>query len=509
MRSDIVNPNLIIRNSLYLFVRLLFVMAIAFYTTRLTLQILGDIDYGINNIIGGVISMFAIISMPVTGALQRFFNVEFTKQELPGNVIFSSSIRIIAMLALGMTILYETIGLYIINYILNYPPERTFAVNIIFQLTVATTICSFFTLSYSTLLFAKEEMGIPATIEIVSSVIKLVMLLLIPYVSLDVLICYSVIVLLISIFQFVFFFVYCNSKYEESRLTRQVNKDLQKDILKFAGWSSINAVAGISLTYLSNIFINVFGGVIYNTAYGISQQLSNAVGSFSTNLMRAVDPQITSSTVTDLDIYRNKIMLSSIKYSLLGVGFFYIIFVAYGHFLLKIWLGHVPNYAFDFCIISLLNILFTSIILPLRTIILATGQIKGLFVDYGVMALVANVIMFFSLLAGFPVIIVMYVILLVGIASFVDAARIVVNLTSIQWLPIVLAIGKVFCCLLVGLTLMLVMKTWYKETFLSVIFVVFVTFLVVMILSLSLVMTCEEKKYCLKLFYKLYAKCNY
>ena len=509
MRSDIVNPNLIIRNSLYLFVRLLFVMAIAFYTTRLTLQILGDIDYGINNIIGGVISMFAIISMPVTGALQRFFNVEFTKQELPGNVIFSSSIRIIAMLALGMTILYETIGLYIINYILNYPPERTFAVNIIFQLTVATTICSFFTLSYSTLLFAKEEMGIPATIEIVSSVIKLVMLLLIPYVSLDVLICYSVIVLLISIFQFVFFFVYCNSKYEESRLTRQVNKDLQKDILKFAGWSSINAVAGISLTYLSNIFINVFGGVIYNTAYGISQQLSNAVGSFSTNLMRAVDPQITSSTVTDLDIYRNKIMLSSIKYSLLGVGFFYIIFVAYGHFLLKIWLGHVPNYAFDFCIISLLNILFTSIILPLRTIILATGQIKGLFVDYGVMALVANVIMFFSLLAGFPIIIVMYVILLVGIASFVDAARIVVNLTSIQWLPIVLAIGKVFCCLLVGLTLMLVMKTWYKETFLSVIFVVFVTFLVVMILSLSLVMTCEEKKYCLKLFYKLYAKCNY
>lgn len=508
MRSDIVNPNLIVRNSVYLFVRLLFVMAIAFYTTRLTLQILGDVDYGINNIIGGVISMFAIISMPVTGALQRFFNVEFTKQEIPGNVVFSSSIRIIAMLAICMTILYETIGLYLVNYILNYPPERTFAVNVIFQLTVATTICSFFTLSYSTLLFAKEDMGVPATIEIVSSVIKLVMLFIIPYVSLDVLISYSVIVLLISIFQIVFFFVYCNRKYEESRLTRQVNKDLQKDILKFAGWSSINAIAGISLTYLSNIFINVFGGVFYNTAYGISQQLSNAIGSFSTNLMRAVDPQITNSTVTNQDLYRNKIMISSIKYSLLGVGFFYIIFVAYGHFLLKLWLGHVPDYVFDFCIISLLNILFTSIVLPLRTIILATGHIKRLFVDYGVMALVANVIMLLFLLAGLPVIVVMYVILLVGIASFVDTTRIVVNLTTIHWYPIVLAVGKVFCCLLAGLSLMLVMKTWYEESFLSVIFVIFVTFSLVMILSLLLVMTYEEKQYCITIIKKLYAKCN-
>ncbi len=154
MRSNVKNPNLIVRNAVFLFLRLLFVMAIAFYTTRLTLQILGDENYGINNIVGGLISVFAMISMPITGALQRFFNVEFTKQEIPSRVVFSSSLWIIMILAIGMTVLYETVGLYLVNHVLNYPEERSFAVNIIFQLTIISTVVHFFILSYYSLLYA-------------------------------------------------------------------------------------------------------------------------------------------------------------------------------------------------------------------------------------------------------------------------------------------------------------------------------------------------------------------
>lgn len=432
MREDIKNPKLIIKNGAFLFLRLLLVMAMAFYTTRLTLQLLGEEDYGINNIIGGVISMFAIISMPITGALQRFFNVEFTKQEIPSRVVFNTSLRIIFWLSIGMTILYETIGLYLVNFVLHYPSERTFAVNVIFQFTIFTAVCNFFSLTYSSLLIAKENMGIPATVEILMAVLKLVFLFIIPYASIDVLIAYSAAILLVGVFQIVFYMVYCGKKYEESRLTRIRDKGLQKDILQFSGWSTVNAVAGISLTYLSNIFINIFGGLLFNTAYGISQQLSNAVVSFSTNVLKAVDPQITSNTVAEQNSYRDHIVLSTIKLCYLGVGFVYVLFLFYGDYLLGLWLKDVPDHVYDFCRVSLFNILITSIVLPLRTIILATGEIKHFYLNYLYMAIVANILMFALLKMGFPIITVMYLILAAGIGYFINAMIIVDRMTSLK-----------------------------------------------------------------------------
>ena len=503
MREDIKNPNLIVKNGVLLFLRLLLVMAMAFYTTRLTLQVLGDEDYGINNIIGGVISMFAIISMPITGALQRFFNVEFTKQEIPGRVVFSSSFRIIAMLAVGMAVLYETVGLFLVNYVLKYPVERTLVVNIIFQITILTTVCNFFCLTYSSLLYAKEDMGVPATVEIISAALKLGLLFALPYVPLDSLIVYSLLILFISVFQLSFYAIYCRRKYEESRLCKTKDVHLQKDIMKFAGWSSINAFAGITLTYLSNIFINVFGGVLYNTAYGISSQLSHAVISFSTNVMKAVDPQITTSTVAKQDSYRDQITLSTIKISFLAIGFCNVVFLFYGKELLGLWLGHVPAYVHEFCLISLLNILFTSIVLPLKTIVLATGEIKRMFLNYGIMSLVANVVMYILLKLGWPIITVMYLIMLVNAGYFINVVIIVSHLSTLKARTVLWVVVKCVAVLLAGGVVFILMNKLLKYSIAAMAGITIVGFIVTLLVGYITVTTETERNYIISIYKKI------
>ncbi len=470
-------------------------MAIAFYTTRLTLQVLGDEDYGINNVIGGLISVFAMISMPITGALQRFFNVEFTKQEIPKRVVFSSSIRILTILSIGMVILYETIGLYLVNNVLQYPDNRSFAVNIIFQLTVITSVISFYSLAYSSYLFSKEDMGIPATAEVISSLLKLGMLLIIPFVSLDALIAYSSALLLLSVFKLLFYFVYCRCKYEDTIWTREKNSALQKSILSFSGWSSINAFAGISLTYLSNIFINIFGGVIYNTAYGISMQLSNAIISFSSNVLKAVDPQITSATVAGQEEYRNQITLTTIKISLLIVGLFYVIFCFYGHVLLQVWLGHVPAYVFDFCQVKLLIIVFTSIVLPLRTIIMAVGDIKRFFMNFGIMALTANILMLLLLYLGASPITVVYLILAVYIGYFIDALLIVQRVSSLTIKRTLSEVLRVIVSLIIGACVLAICKRFIGSSISAFAISLLPLFMTIILLLYFFIFNEKEKQF--------------
>lgn len=506
MRQNIANPTLILKNGGFLFVRLLFVMAIAFYTTRLTLQILGDSDYGINNIVGGVISVFAIISMPITGALQRFFNVEFTKGDIEGRVVFTSSVRIIAFLAIGMTILYETVGLIVINEVLNYPLGRQWAVNVVFQFAVLTNLLYFFTLSYSSLLYAKEDMGVPATIEIVMALLKLGLLIIIPFVSIDFLVAYGVMLFLVSAVQLLFYFIYCRRKYAEATLCKETDSRLQKDILKFAGWSSINSIAGISVTYISNVLLNVFGGVLYNTAYGLSMQLTNAVMSFSTNVMKAVDPQITSTTVAGQDTYRNKMVISTIKVCILVSGFVYVLFCFYGDFLLRIWLGRVPDYVYSFCCVSLLNILFTSIVLPLRTIIMATGRIQRLFVNYGLISLVAMLLMYALLWLECPPIVVMYVICAVGVTYFFNALWIVRNLTSLHALTIIKEMIKIGSILLVIAILVRLPLIWIPQSGGGFIMTSVIAFIVLMFMAYAFVLSETERRYLLKIKNKLLHK---
>ena len=421
MSNKFQNPNLVIKNGVFLVFRMLLVLFLGFFATRLSLQVLGDEKFGIYNIVGGIIAIFAIISLPIRDSLQRFFNVELAKEQYGPDVVFSTSVKIVRLMIIIITILYETVGLYLINFVIQYPKEEHFAVNIIFQLCSLANIFGFAELPYVSLLFSRENMGVPAFCEIGRSTLKILLLLLIPYIPVDSLIPYSGIFLLLNVLVYSFYWVYCRKKYPECFQTKKTNKALEKNMLSFSGWSFIESVAGITMTYVSNVFINVFGGILYNTAYGISKQVQNAVIGFTTNVVKASEPQITTGTTTKNTSYRDQLLMTTVKISYLFIAYVAIVIHFDGELLIGLWLGKVPLYVLEFCELMLLSIVFTSILSPFRTLIMATGRIKGYFIAYGIANALFLVLMYILLKMGYPVIVVLYLIVASSVVSLIQS----------------------------------------------------------------------------------------
>lgn len=452
MTNKFQNPNLVIKNGVYLLIRMLLVLFLGFFATRLTLQILGDEKFGIYNIVGGIIAAFAIISMPIRDSLQRFFNVEYANENYNPSTVFYTSARIVRLMVLIIIILYETVGLYIINFVIQYPAEETLAVNIIFQISALTSIFGFIELPYVSLLFSRENMNVPALCEIIGAAFKIILLYLIVYVPINVLIPYACIFLVINWTRFEFFRFYCKKHYVECFTSKELSDTLKKGMLSFSGWSFIEAVAGISLTYVSNVFINVFGGVLYNTAYGISKQVQNAVVSFSTNVVKAAEPQITGGTATNNTRYRDQLLMTTVKVSFLFIAYVYIVLHFDGELLLGLWLGNIPQYTIEFCDLMMLSIVFTSISLPFRTLIMATGNVKGYFLSYGIVSLVAMVLMFVLLTMDYPIIVVLYIIAACSFIMLIMAViyshkgasinvKYVINNIALSVVPLVITAG--------------------------------------------------------------------
>lgn len=412
MANKYQNPDRVIKNGAFLLFRMLFVLFLGFFATRLTLQTLGDEKFGIYNIVGGIVALFAIISIPVRDSLQRFFNVELAKDVLKPSVVFHTSIRIVWLMIGIITVLYETLGLYLVNNVINYPEQEHLAVNIVFQFAVLTNIFGFAQLPYIALLFSRENMGVPALCEIISAVIRIILLYLIVYVPVNILIPYSSIFLLINLWLYFFYKSYCRRRYQDYFQESSGDKSLRKEMLSFSGWSFVEAIAGVSLAYISDVFINIFGGVLYNAAYGISKQLQSAVISFTSNVVKAAEPQITSGDATQNYHYRDQLLMTTVKVSFLFIAFFYVFFRFDGEWLLTLWLGRIPQYVVEFCDLMLLSIVCSSIASPFRTLIMATGKVKWYFLTYGVVSLCATLAMFFTLKFGAPVITVMYIIFL-------------------------------------------------------------------------------------------------
>ena len=460
--NEFKNPKKIMKNGAYLFVRYVLVMFIAFYTTRLTLQVLGDEDYGINNVIGGLISMFAVVSMPITSALQRFFNVEFALKKISPIIVFNTSLRIIGLIIVLMMLLYETVGLFFVKEIIQYPKEREYAVFIIFHLTAVMTLVSFARVPYTAFLFSKEDMGVPAAVELAGSLYKLVFLWLLPLISSDSLVLFSVCLLSMYVLQLLFYIVYCRIKYTEARFLRISDKTLGKNIMKFAGWNSIEAIAGLAITYLSNIIINVFGGVLYNTAYGLAKSLGTAVSSLTTNLVKAVEPQITSSTVVEDSNYRNRLVLTTMKLAMICVGGMVVFFYFLGRHLLVLWLGKTPLYAYEFCLVMLLSSLFSSVILPLRSMIIATGKIQRYFILYGLISAISLVLMYNLLKTGLPIVSAVIVVASCHGALLITAIVTSVRVTTLKAKEIFKTLGWSVICLVASFA-----TCWFGMKFLT------------------------------------------
>lgn len=371
------NNKRIAKNTLMLYIRMALVMAVTLYTSRVILQSLGIVDYGLYNVIGGMTLMFGFFQSSLSNATQRYLNVELGRNDHEGvNRIFSLSQLIYFAMSILVVIIAEIIGLWFIYNKLTIPPDRLDAALWVFHTTV---ISLFFTLNgivYNSMLIANEDMKAYAYLGIIEVVLKLLIAFALFYSPFDRLKLYSVLFLLVTLSVQSFYAVTCLRKYKEARFHYYWNKNIFREMFAFMGWNTIGTAAWALNFQGINILFNIFFGPVINAANGIASQVNSAVTKFSMNIYTAVQPQIVKSYAAgDYDYFRSLIYNSS-RYSYYLMWLLCLPIMLRIDYILELWLGSVPESTNQFVIWTLIYSLVNTLTNPFWMAIQAVGKLK-------------------------------------------------------------------------------------------------------------------------------------
>ena len=373
-----VNNKRILKNTLFLYFRMIVVMAVNLYTVRVVLHQLGVVDYGIYNVVGGVVSMFSFINSTLTTSSQRYFSIELAKgDEVKLNQWFCLNITTFSIFILAFLIISETIGLWFVNTQMVIPEERMFAVNVVYQLSICTFCIHFFSIPYHALIIAHEKMSAFAYISIVEVLLKLCIALLLAVILWDKLIVYGILMFLVSCGITGAYIVYNIRHFRESKYHLYWNRKEMKDLLSFSGWHFFGTFSTVIRSQGINILLNMFFNPAINAARAIAFQIYHAVSQLSANFIVAVKPQIYKSYAKGNydELYRLIIRSSTICSFLVSVLIFPILIDT--NFVLGLWLKNVPDYAVVFTQLVLINGLIDAVNGPLSAAALSTGKIRN------------------------------------------------------------------------------------------------------------------------------------
>lgn len=372
------NNKRIAKNTLLLYFRMLFMMAVSLFTSRVILNTLGVEDYGINNVVGGVVAMFSVLSGSMSSSISRFITFELGKGDNKRlKTVFSTGINIQLGMSLIILLVAEAVGVWFLNYKMNIPEERMYAANWVFQCSILTFILGLLSVPYNAAIIAHEKMSAFAYISIIEVTLKLIIVYLLTISPFDRLITYSILFMLVGLFIRLIYGYYCKRHFEECTYHFVYDKAILKSMTSFAGWNFLGNGAYMLNTQGVNILMNMYFGVAVNAARGVATQVDAALKQFVNNFTTAVNPQITKSYAQgDLE-YMHKLVCRSAKFSAFLMMFFAVPIILETDTILSIWLKTVPDYAAIF----LRWIIFSSfadtvLANALVTSMLATGKIK-------------------------------------------------------------------------------------------------------------------------------------
>lgn len=382
------NNKRIAKNTMFLYVRMLLIMGVTLYTSRIVLQVLGVEDFGIYNVVGGVVVLFTFVNNAMVSSTQRFLNYELGRKDQEATArVFSASVTIHWCIAIVTLILAETVGLwFLLNYI-QYPQEREWAVIITYQFAIFSTCVNMIRAPYNAAIIAYEKMSFYAYISIIEAVLRLLIVYLLSFSNFDRLIFYSFLMFAVIGIVTLGYYAYCKSYFSTCRYTYRWEKDLYKRLMGFSGWSLFGGVANMGASQGLNILLNMFFGVTVNAAMGIANQVQSAVYSFVGNFQTAFNPQIIKSYASgDRDYFIDLIVRTS-KYS-----YFLLFTISLPLYIcceevLSLWLGNVPAYAVSFCRLMILFSLLDAMQGPLWVSVQATGKIRDYQILMSVMIL--------------------------------------------------------------------------------------------------------------------------
>ena len=371
------NNKRIVKNTLFLYIRMFLMMGISLYTSRIILATLGVTDYGIYNVVGGVVTMLGFLTGAMSSATQRFLLVKLGINDVEGlRTTFHSALLIHFIIAFIVLFLAETIGLWFLNVQMNIPVTRMEAANWAYQATVISFAFSLFIVPYNASVIAHERMSAFAYISVLEVALKLIIVILLPMINCDRLITYSLLIMLVQLLIRLCYSIYCNRHIKEAKYKHRYERNLMKEIFSFAGWSFVGHFASVMHTQGVNVLLNMFFGPIVNAARGIAVQVQMAVFQFCGNFQTALNPQITKTYAQgDLESM-NRLIYRSTRFS-----FFLLFMLTFPVILeagevLSIWLKNVPNDTVVFLRIMLCTSLLWTFSNPMSAAIQATGKVK-------------------------------------------------------------------------------------------------------------------------------------
>ncbi len=396
----------IAKNTIFLYVRMIFVLVVSIYTTRVILNALGVVDYGIFNVVAGFVSMFAFLNTSMSNGIQRFYNFKLGKEgEESLTKVYNTALLIQGLLAVVVVLLLETVGLWYLNTKMVIPVERMDTARWIYQFSVFSLILVIMQIPYSASIMAHERMNYYAYVSIVEVALKLAIALGLPHVKHDRLFVYGCYTLSVSVLCFLMYFIYNKIYFKSIKFQRGFHKGLFKDMLSFSGWNIFGTFAYMIKGQGLNVLLNAFFGPVVNAARGVASMIENAIHGFSSNIVISFRPQLVQSYANgDLERVRKMMFsLSKISYILL---FMLSMPVAIElPFILHLWLGDaVPDYTVQFTVLTLIIMIFSSLNTPLSQVVHASGKMKAYQVGTSIVVCSILPVAWFSLrLGGNPV----------------------------------------------------------------------------------------------------------
>lgn len=371
------NNKRIAKNTLMLYVRMIFMMAVSLYTSRVVLNTLGVQDYGIYNVVGGIVVMISFINSSMSAATQRYLTFELGKGNLPKiKEVFVTSVNIHIIISVIILIIAETIGLWFLLNKMTIPESRVEAAVIVYQCSILVTIVSFISVPYNATIIAHEKMSAFAYISILEAIVKLAIVYLLLLINFDKLILYAIFMLVVQILIRLVYGRYCRKHFSETKYSIYLNKKLFKEMFLFSGWNLWGSMAGVASSQGLNILLNMFFSPTVNAARAIAVQVQNAITQFSVNFQAALNPQIIKSYAIQNYEYMHSLIFRSSRFTFLLLMCISLPVFFETDMILKLWLKTVPEYSATFLRIIMCVTIIDAMANPIMTSAQATGKVK-------------------------------------------------------------------------------------------------------------------------------------
>lgn len=403
MQNQAENNKRLVKNTIFLYFRMLLLMFVGLYASRVLLRTLGIDDYGLYNVVGSIVTMFSFLNATLSTSTQRFLNIELGKSNRSSvEKVFSCSLLLHLLLVVIVLILAETIGLWYIKEKLVIPPGREMAAMFVYQFSVISICIQIIQLPFMSTIIAHERMNIYAYVSIYEGLAKLVVLFAIQILPYDNLILYALLLLCVQFSVAIIYNVYCQRNFKEARFRTYYEKCLFRKMMGFSGWNIVGNLASVCNSQGLNMVINAFFGTTINAARGIAFQVHSLVQQLISNFQLAVKPQVIKYYAAGQMMEMTELVFNAAKYSAFLVIIVTVPLMLEIRPVLKLWLGDYPEYTVIFAQLILFRSIISSMTGNIVMVVHASGYLKNVGLFSGTVLLLVLPISYILLKIGFP-----------------------------------------------------------------------------------------------------------